>query len=59
MDEVIKAAKALSQWGRYEKSWNWAVGRIPTYLLQRLEAKDIASLVDAFMRCYADGWARM
>ena len=56
--DLLREAMQLSRWGEYERSWEWAIKRIPNELWPRLLAKDIAALVDAFMMCYADGWAR-
>lgn len=58
MREALEEAKRLTIWGRYERSWEWAIDQIPETLIQRLTAEDIAAIVEAFMRCYADGWAR-
>ena len=58
MNETIEEAKKLSLWGQYDKSWEWVLSRFPEGMLPRLTAEDIAALADAFMRSYADGWAR-
>ena len=58
MVEALEEAKQLTIWGQYERTWEWAVKHIPAELIQRLSSEDIAAIVEAFMRCYADGLLR-
>ena len=58
MGEALEEAKQLTIWGQYERTWEWAVKHIPAELIQRLSSEDIAAIVEAFMRCYADGLLR-
>lgn len=51
----IAEAQRISKWGRYPTTWSRAFDRIQDCLYPKLQAEDIAALVDAFVECYSDG----
>lgn len=57
-DQIWEDARRLSRWGKYPATYSANVRRVtslPNALLAKLDARDIAALVDAFRDAYHDG----